>query len=724
MKVYKEHITEDGYYDVEFKLSKEDWKEILQNPYFESYLDIIIKFYEEKDNRSTCKNLSEKFGKDSQYYNAKVTAFTKAVQKYLNRFQIVNLAGNPTYWLIAMKGKKLENGFFEWTLREELVEAIEELNLNTQVNTYFRFKKLLEYFVAHLDYLVNERENTLGYEHYIKPLVEKGTFKRTGQGYTGAAIQKQISNWENYDSGKICINVQPNYGDYRTVKCYLNWIDTGINIVIKWNGKTISGLYLDEFIYWENPTRRVDLNCAFTLEELGLYQTGIIKQELKIFFVNFVNAHERIKNIKLKKKRMAPILEIMSILEYKKQIILQGPPGTGKTRLAKWIAQELVGLENLNDLEKSHQFKIIQFHPSYSYEDFVRGIVAESKGNSIEYKNVNKTLGQFAEDALKNYWDSKKDIQTITTEIKVKEAFDRFKEYINDKIEESSGFFKLTENVGLITTDDEEAFRYKGANDGWLRNGNRMLFRDIIQAFNDGNFERQDLKKNPFVSGLARQHASYFIRVVNLFQEFIEREKIEIYSESSPQKVDLKNYVLIIDEINRANLSSVLGELIYALEYRGEPVDSMYSVESSSLLDKNKIILPPNLYIIGTMNTADRSVGHIDYAIRRRFAFVEVLPEDLTNELGPASFYSDLFHMVKSLFTSDDYQTRSSYLEIDFEPKDVALGHSYFIDKSKEGADLKMRWKFEIKPILLEYIRDGVLKETALNKIIEIEKSL
>src|SRR5690606_7139407 len=90
-------------------------------------------------------------------------------------------------------------------------------------------------------------------------------------------------------------------------------------------------------------------------------------------------------------------------------------------------------------------------------------------------------------------------------------------------------------------------------------------------------------------------------------------------------------YVLIIDEINRANLPAVLGELIYALEYRGEGVDSMYDLDGDT-----SIILPPNLYIIGTMNTADRSVGHIDYAIRRRFAFVEVLPSaEVINKVVP-----------------------------------------------------------------------------------------
>ena len=159
-----------------------------------------------------------------------------------------------------------------------------------------------------------------------------------------------------------------------------------------------------------------------------------------------------------------------------------------------------------------------------------------------------------------------------------------------------------------------------------------------------------------------------------------------------------------------------MGELIYALEYRGEEVESMYKVDGSP-----KLILPPNLYIIGTMNTADRSVGHIDYAIRRRFAFVEVLPKDLSSKMGDGEFYTDLFSAVKALFTKDDYQTKSDYLSQEFEPKDVALGHSYFIDKTKDGGDIKTRWNYEIKPILLEYIRDGVLKESALEQVISIE---
>ena len=266
---------------------------------------------------------------------------------------------------------------------------------------------------------------------------------------------------------------------------------------------------------------------------------------------------------------------MIELLKYKPQIILQGPPGTGKTREAKRIAKALLGLGEDESLESNEQFKLIQFHPSYSYEDFVRGIIAENTDGNISYVTKDKILAEFAKKALKD-------------------------------------------------------------------------------------------KDTP--------------------------------------------YVLIIDEINRANLSSVLGELIYALEYRGEAVQSMYAIDG-----ENNLILPPNLYIIGTMNTADRSVGHIDYAIRRRFAFVNILPKDLTNELGD-QFKSELFDKVTNLFNTN--------LSPEFKKEEVQLGHSYFITKN---TPIGIRWEYEIKPILLEYAKDGILVgegiETTINNLINDENN-
>ena len=244
--------------------------------------------------------------------------------------------------------------------------------------------------------------------------------------------------------------------------------------------------------------------------------------------------------------------------------------------------------------------KLIQFHPAFTYEDFVRGIVTEvNENNQVKYKTVNKTLAEFAQKALDN----------------------------------------------------------------------------------------QSL-----------------------------------------------NYVLIIDEINRANLPSVLGELIYALEYRYDYekpnenlVESMYAVKNLSDDIESKVLkLPKNLYIIGTMNTADRSVGHIDYAIRRRFAFVDILPEsspidDEVTDPETNMKSHELFDKVSRLFIGDD-EKKSKYLQADFEPKEVQLGHSYFLAKStisQKSIDvLDLKLEYEIKPILREYVKDGILSEDA-KEIIE-----
>jgi 5-methylcytosine-specific restriction protein B len=255
------------------------------------------------------------------------------------------------------------------------------------------------------------------------------------------------------------------------------------------------------------------------------------------------------------------------------------------------------------------EYKIIQFHPAYSYEDFVRGIIVEvNSDNHPEYKVVNRTIADYSEKAL--------------------------------------------------------------------------------------------------------------------------------YNPSA-------NYVLIIDEINRANLPSVLGELIYALEYRyDESDDENTTVESIYALKKEKedendeenkkLRLPKNLYIIGTMNTADRSVGHIDYAIRRRFAFVDVLPE--AEPVHP--IVREIFRDISALFVDNyDEILRTKHiipanetLSPDFRPEDVWIGHSYFICK-KENSDenltetyakpiLANKLKYEVLPILKEYIKDGILQDNDHTKAI------
>ena len=378
------------------------------------------------------------------------------------------------------------------------------------------------------------------------------------------------------------------------------------------------------------------------------------------------------------------IQKYTDLLHYKPQIILQGPPGTGKTREAKRIAKALLDLGENDSLEGNEQFKLIQFHPSYAYEDWVRGIVAKpnEEGDGIVYTAENKVLAEFAKEALNNWSKTQQNTQAQ----KEQGVFEAFIEHIKEELAQNEDYkYPLTESVYIFDADDKR-FKYKGDNWEAHRKGLNMNYIDIKRIIESGIKDRQGITKLTNIGGLARQHASYFLRIIEKYYEFRKNYNPII------DKIPLKSFVLIIDEINRANLSAVLGELIYALEYRGEAVQSMYVIEG-----ENNLILPPNLYIIGTMNTADRSVGHIDYAIRRRFAFVNVLPKDLTSELGD-QFDSVLFAKVTDLFNTN--------LSPEFKKEDVQLGHSYFITKN---TSIDIRWEYEIKPILLEYIKDGIL---------------
>jgi hypothetical protein len=365
---------------------------------------------------------------------------------------------------------------------------------------------------------------------------------------------------------------------------------------------------------------------------------------------------------------------------------------------------------------ESENVKLIQFHPAYSYEDFVRGISVEVNNSVAEYITKNKILADFAQKANTNYIESKKAPEQLSEERWLTDEIKKFAEIVEDEIL-NKGTYILNGSVSIFAVDDD-CFRYAGNN--WdLKNKYRMKFTDIIQAQINNVQDRQDfkkLRKIGIISGRSWQHSSYDLIVLKKFRDYLGERKAPMQVES----VKLENYVLIIDEINRANLPAVLGELIYALEYRNHPVESMYDLDGD-----NKLTLPPNLYIIGTMNTADRSVGHIDYAIRRRFAFIDVLPS--TEPIRSAG--KEYFKTVSSLFIKNYDQIdwsapkliESEHLASDFRPEDVWLGHSYFITKEKdengktldENHQMSIKLKFEIVPILKEYLKDGILNKSA-----------
>lgn len=392
------------------------------------------------------------------------------------------------------------------------------------------------------------------------------------------------------------------------------------------------------------------------------------------------------------------ISSLVQVLKVKKNLILQGAPGTGKTYIAKKIAKSLIG----ENYEESNQFKIVQFHPSYTYEDFVRGINIEIKkdeqGNTFtSYEPRNKILGAFAKVAKENWDDAQKPGEEQVQRKVLAAKYQDFINKLNDSIiDENENFLKVAGKVKVSEVDIESgSITYDS------RSYQPLTKQQFIDYCVKRFFKKEGQPQHPYAN---QDHL--FKGVYQKFIEFLgdNPEEVLSYDKKNVKQESEKPFILIIDEINRANLPMVFGELLYALEYRKDEVQSMYAIE-----DDHRIYLPPNLYIIGTMNTADRSVGHIDYAIRRRFAFEYIEPRNIKDEelQDGATFDEKLFNSVQKIF---DNQT---WLSEEFDKRDVAIGHSYFItyDDPTKGMSRDMRIKYEIRPLLEEYIKDGILKK-------------
>lgn len=419
----------------------------------------------------------------------------------------------------------------------------------------------------------------------------------------------------------------------------------------------------------------------------------------------------------------------LNILQHKKQIILQGPPGTGKTRLANQLAKALIG-ENAS----KEQIEIVQFHPNFAYEDFVEGLKAEARGNQVVYK---------AEDGIFKLFCKKALVSTLTNNESAsnENSFD----YIYDQY---IAFLKTTPDVQFLSKNNVELIldsvsetsitvKYKYSNREKTAPGSRpfIVSKEKLRIVAEENIDPTKVKNlrteiKPLVGHIAGPLFAVYAR----FYAFIQKMKIDVDDLQTEEydfqsaldefkqlhlkgEVNFDNkYVLIIDEMNRANLSTVFGELISLME-DGKRLGADEAMSVRLPYSKESFSIPNNVYIIGTMNTADRSVAQIDYAIRRRFAFVDVHPVDLTNDPN-VSFDGGLFNEVSKLFNGDQH-----HLSAEFKAHHVQLGHSYFINKSGTKENMQMRLDYEIKPILREYVNDGILKQTAVEEIEKLQCS-
>jgi 5-methylcytosine-specific restriction protein B len=402
------------------------------------------------------------------------------------------------------------------------------------------------------------------------------------------------------------------------------------------------------------------------------------------------------------------------LLEKKKNIILQGAPGVGKTYTTAALALSICGetvpsdhadvMKRYEQLQKKGRIGFVTFHQSMDYEDFVEGIKPSTNNDTITYDVEDGIFKQIANKANKNLEDSKKTIEQLTAEEHAKIVFNTFCKTIQKQLDEE-GFVDLSDKTTLkirkIKYKDEVPFAIQLARVD--SNVCQSLTFDIIQR-DYHNYKAGKIKSYTEIAPRYESKSAYHGNANYYFALFEKMSKCDNTPTTTP-KVAKQNYVLIIDEINRGNVSKIFGELITLLE-ADKRIDGDHHIKVTLPYSKEEFGVPSNLYIIGTMNTTDRSVGNIDYAVRRRFAFVTLKSKRIIVEENSIQKALKLFDAVETFI-------KTNQIEMDFE--DLMVGHSYFI--AKDEAELKMKWDYEIIPLLREYYKDGLLKQDVTPEI-------
>lgn len=382
------------------------------------------------------------------------------------------------------------------------------------------------------------------------------------------------------------------------------------------------------------------------------------------------------------------------LLERKRNIIIQGAPGTGKTYNTASIALKVLGVTDIDLTDHEAVIKrykeltgkrifFTTFHQSLDYEDFVEGLKPDvqrnEKGESVGVTYERKD-GIFKQACQAVTEDESKDIT----------------ECINDYLHHKINGFENKREIPTITGKSSfYAWWEEGHTTIQCRSIHSTITHDETHSPSPLNIEK--VKLQALGEGMENNWPAYA-------KAFIEAVKEE-YKIHGNNKV-----VLIIDEINRGNVAKIFGELITLLEV-DKREGSEHPIQVTLPYSKELFSVPKNLYIIGTMNTTDRSTGTIDYALRRRFAFVTLESDSSVIE----KHYTDptLKDQVLKLFNNiEEFIQKKLCGDLDID--DLMVGHSYFMAASEE--ELKDKMKYEVWPLIAEYINDGILNVSSEEK--------
>lgn len=397
-----------------------------------------------------------------------------------------------------------------------------------------------------------------------------------------------------------------------------------------------------------------------------------------------------------------------SMLIESKNLIFRGAPGTGKSYLAKEIAADIISNGYFDDYtlltdEQKKQVEFVQFHPSYDYSDFVEGLRPKvNDDGTMGFELQDGIFKKFVARARKNYEDSQKSRETVEKELSVQEAMAEFFASVELGVDT---FKTINGNEFTIISVDDSHVNISIPGNATV-NKLSLNLDEVRRMLESGlRFEKIKDITTFFGKSFATQAYSYDFAIYKAI-----KAKKGTSSKVRTKQTELKKYIFIIDEINRGEISKIFGELFFAIDpgYRGRSGEISTQYSNLHPNPDEKFYIPENVYIIGTMNDIDRSVDSFDFAMRRRFRFVELRADErlemlalLENEELEAEAIRRMAALNKEIATVEDLN------------ENYQIGASYFL--KLKTLDFDQLWTDYLQPLLQEYIQ-GMYDEERIMK--------